>query len=112
MKSVKKNRKIQALKASKNANGRKVLGLNSAKQVDSEWYYNLSDMETVVAAVLAELDNDPGAGITLDSTEAGIVLNVVGSEGDEYTVDVELVSEEEGEVSEEETEVEEEAEGE
>lgn len=97
MKSVTSARKTaakQTLAASKtNKPTRRVLGLNASKKIDAEWYYNLSDVETVVAAVLAELDSDPGAGISLDSSETGIVLNVTTSEGDEYTVDVELTSE-------------------
>lgn len=95
MKSVTSSRKKAAkLNASKKNPNRKVLGLNSAKKEDAEWYYNLTDVETVVAAVLAELDNDPGAGITLEASDTGITLNVMPSEGDEeYTVDVDLVSE-------------------
>lgn len=96
MKSISKQRKVAAkrtLAASKKTATRRVLGLNSAKQVDSEWYYSLSDIETVIAAVLAELDTDPNAGITLDTSDTGIVLNVVSGEGEEYTVDVDLVTE-------------------
>lgn len=94
MKSVTKTRKQaakQKLAASKST--RRVLGLNSAKKVDAEWYYSLADIETVVASILSELDSDPGAGITLESSDTGIVLNVVSSEGDEYTVDVDLGTE-------------------
>lgn len=82
---------LMASKASKRKP--KVLGLNSSRQVDAEWYYSLGDIETVTAAILAELDTDPGAGITLESSEGGIILNVVSSEGDEYTVEVELITE-------------------
>lgn len=93
MKSISKNRKAtakQKLSASKAKTTKRVLGLNSSKSVDGETYYSLADVENVVAAVLAELDQDPGCGITLDSSETGITLNVVSSEGDEYTVDVDL----------------------
>lgn len=98
MKSVTRQRKVaarQTLDASKKADkpAKKVLGLNASRQIDAEWYYNLSDVETVVAAVLSELDSDPGAGITLDASETGIVLNVMSSEGEEFTVDVDLETE-------------------
>lgn len=96
MKSVTRARKTAAkaaMNASKKSAQRKVLTLNSSRQVDSEWYYSLSDMEQVVAAVLAELDTDPGAAITLDNNEAGVVLNVTSTDGDEFTVDVELDTE-------------------
>lgn len=116
MKNVSKNRKQSAktkMNASKQAaaKGRKVLGLNSSKQVEGEWYYSLSDMEEVVASVLEQLDEDPGAGITLEPSETGVLLNIVPSDGDEFQVEVELNAEgdetpeaEEGEVSEEEFE--------
>lgn len=97
MKTVSKKRKraaTQALSASKKQKApRRVLGLNSSKQVDSEWYYSLADVETVIAAVLSELDNDPDAGITLEAGDNGIVLNVISGEGEEYTVDVDIESE-------------------
>lgn len=98
MKQVSNKRKMaakKALNASKAAKktARKVLGLNSSKQIESEWYYSIADIETVVASILAELDTDPGAGITLESSDTGITLNVISSEGEEYTVDVELTAE-------------------
>lgn len=97
MKAVTSKRKqmaAQKLSASKTTRTpRRVLGLNSSKQVDSEWYYSLTDVETVVAAVLEQLDEDPGAGITLEPGENGIVLNVISSEGEEFTVDVDIETE-------------------
>lgn len=97
MKPISNKRKVAAKKtlaASKKSGAqRRVLGLNSSKQVDAEWYYNLADVETVIAAVLAELDTDPGAGITLEAADGGITLNVTSTEGEEYTVDVELTAE-------------------
>lgn len=96
MKSVTKARKTAAkatMNASKRSAPRRVLALNSSKQIDSEWYYSLADMEQVVAAVLAELDSDPGAAITLDNNEVGVILNVTSTDGDEFTVDVELDTE-------------------
>jgi hypothetical protein len=75
---------------------RKVLGLNASKQIDGEWFYSLGDIETVVAAVLSEIDSDTGAGITLAASETGITLNVVSSDGDEFEVEVPLDSEGEG----------------
>lgn len=86
--------KLSASTSKKSRTSRKrVLGFNSSKQIDAEWYYSLAEVETVVAAVLAELDTDPGAGITLAQSETGITLNVVSTEGDEYAVDVELTPE-------------------
>lgn len=64
--------------------------LNAAKQVEGEWFYSLGDVETVVAAVLEELDKDNGAAITLEASETGIMLNVTSSEGEEFTVPVDL----------------------
>ena len=64
--------------------------LNAAKQVEGEWFYSLGDVETVVAAVLEELDKDNGAAITLEAGETGIILNVTSSEGEEFTVPVDL----------------------
>ena len=97
MKPISNKRKVAAKKtlaASKKPTAkRRVLGLNSSKQVDAEWYYSLVDVETVIAAVLAELDTDPGAGITLESADGGITLNITSTEGEEYTVDVELATE-------------------
>ena len=98
MKNVSKKRKNAArtkMNSSRKAamRGRKVLGLNSSKQVDGEWYYSLADVEEVVASVLDQLDSDPGAGITLEPSETGIVLNVVPSDGDEFQVEVELGAE-------------------
>lgn len=98
MQNVSTKRKVaakQTLAASKAiaTPKRKVLGLNASKQVDGEWFYSLSDVENVVAAVLSEIDTDPGAGITLAANDTGVTLNVVSSEGDEFTVDVELTAE-------------------
>lgn len=97
MKNVSKQRKAAAKKAKLNSSkaavktpARRVLGLNSAKQDNGEWFYSLSDVESVVAGVLAELDSDPGAGITLEASDTGITLNVTPSEGDEYQVEVDL----------------------
>lgn len=92
-----KKKAVKANASVATKNGRRVLGLNSSKQVEGTWYYDLNDMETVVAAVLSELDNDPGAGITLEAGDNGIVLNVTSTEGEEFTVDVDLESEGEGE---------------
>lgn len=64
--------------------------LNSAKQIDSEWFYTLSDVETVVQAVLEQLDKDEGASIVLEGTDTGIALMVTSSEGEESSVPVDL----------------------
>lgn len=101
---AKKKKAVKANASVATKNGRRVLGLNSSKQVDGTWYYDLNDMETVVAAVLSELDNDPGAGITLEASDDGIVLNVTSTEGEEFTVEVDLDSEGEGEAVPEDTE--------
>lgn len=98
MRNVSKKRKTDAKKkmnASKKpmSTKRRVLGLNSAKQEAGEWFYTLGDVETVVAGVLAELDKDPGAGITLEASDKGIVLNVTPSDGDEFTTEIELLVE-------------------
>lgn len=96
MKNVSKQRKAKASTKKLNSSrttkktARRVLGLNSAKQVEGEWFYSLGDVESVVAGVLAELDSDPGAGITLEASDTGIVLNVTPTDGDEYQVDVDL----------------------
>ena len=75
---------------SRNRNKRRTLGLNSAKQIDAEWFYTLSDMETVVQAVLEQLDKDEGASIVLEGTDTGITLMVTSSEGEESSVPVDL----------------------
>ena len=97
MRTVNKNQKLAAKQAATRAKSgtksKKVLGLNASKQIDAQWYYSLDDVESIVAAVLAELDGDPGAGITLESSETGVVLNVTSTEGDEYSVDVDLTNE-------------------
>lgn len=85
-----KNRAAKKLNSSKKTKGKRVLGLNSAKQEAGEWFYTLTDMESVVAAVLDELDQDPGATITLEASETGIQLNVTTSDGEEVAVDVDL----------------------
>ena len=73
---------------------RKPLGrLNSSKKIDEVTYYSLNDLETVIEAVLNEVAADPTVGITLADTEAGITLNCVTEEGEEYEVAVELASE-------------------
>lgn len=77
---------LDGLKAKTNASRK----LNSAKQVEGEWFYSLTDVEDVVAAVLAELDKDNGAAITLSATETGISLEVTSSEGEEFSVPVDL----------------------
>lgn len=92
MRTVNKNQKLAA-RAKSITKSRKVLGLNASKQIDTQWYYSLDDVESIVAAVLAELDEDPGAGIILGSSETGVVLNVTSTEGDEYSVDVDLTNE-------------------
>jgi len=93
-------KKAVKMNSSKKKNNRRVLGLNSAKQVEGTWYYDINDMETVVAAVLNEIDSDPGAAITLEPSDTGIILNVTSSEGEEFTTEVELISEGEGEEAE------------
>lgn len=90
---------------------RKPLGrLNSSKKIDEVTYYSLNDLETVIEAVLNEVAADPTVGITLADTEAGITLNCVTEEGEEYEVAVELASEdfnEEAPAAEEEVAIEE-----
>lgn len=76
--------------------------LNSSKTVDEVTYYSLADMETVIASVLSEVSSDPTVGITLSAVDTGIVLNCVNEDGDEYTVDVDLESED-GDVAEKDT---------
>lgn len=83
---VKKN----SNKDTKTNSSKKPSKTNAAKQVEGEWFYSLSDVETVVAAVLEELDKDNGAAITLEASETGIMLNVTSSEGEEFTVPVDL----------------------
>ena len=67
--------------------------LNSSKTVDEVTYYSLADVESVVAAVLSEVSSDPTVGITLGAADTGVTLNCVTEAGDEYTVDVDLESE-------------------
>ena len=97
MRNISKKRKSAAktkMNASKKpASNRRVLKMNSAKNEGGEWFYSLSDVESVVAGVLAELDSDPGAGITLEPSETGITLNVTPTDGDEYQVEVDLTVE-------------------
>jgi hypothetical protein len=73
---------------------RKPMGrLNSSKKIDEVTYYSLTDLETVIEAVLNEVAADPTVGITLADTEEGITLNCVTEEGEEYEVEVALASE-------------------
>ena len=67
--------------------------LNSSKTIDEVTYYSLADVESVVAAVLSEVSSDPAVGITLEAADTGVTLNCVTEAGDEYTVDVDLESE-------------------
>lgn len=69
---------------------RRTLKFNSAKQIDAEWFYTLSDMETVVQAVLEVLDKDEGASIVLEGTDTGVALMVTSSEGEETSIPVDL----------------------
>lgn len=75
--------------------------LNSSKTVDEVTYYSLADVETVIASVLSEVSSDPTVGITLSAADTGITLNCVNENGDEYTVDVDLESEDDDVASEE-----------
>lgn len=67
--------------------------LNSSRTVDEVTYYSLADVESIIAAVLSEVSSDPTVGITLEPADTGVILNCINESGDEYTVDVDLDSE-------------------
>lgn len=67
--------------------------LNSSKTVDEVTYYSLADMESVIAAVLNQVSEDPSVGITLEAGDNGVILNCINDAGDEFTIDVDLESE-------------------
>lgn len=67
--------------------------LNSSKTVDEVTYYSLADVESVIATVLETVSEDPSVGITLEAGENGIILNCINDAGDEFTIDVDLESE-------------------
>lgn len=82
-------RKLLKLDSSK----KEETNLNSSKEMDGTVYYSLEDMEVVVQAILVELSSDPTVGVTLGTSDTGIVLNCIPESGDEYTVDVDLATE-------------------
>jgi len=67
--------------------------LNSSKTVDEVTYYSLADVEAIAASILSEVSADPTVGITIEASDTGVVLNCITENGDEYTVDVDLESE-------------------
>ena len=82
-------RKLLKLDSSK----KEQTNLNSSKEMDGTVYYSLEDMEVVVQAILVELSSDPSVGVTLETSDTGIVLHCIPESGDEYTVDVYLATE-------------------
>lgn len=84
------NSSKKSMNSAKRPPQRRSLSFNSAKKIDAEWFYTLTDMETVVQAVLNELDKDEGASIVLEGTDTGVALMVTSSEGEETSVPVDL----------------------
>ena len=76
-----------------NLNSSKKRNLNSSKTIDEITYYSLEDVETIIEAVLNEMAQDPSIGVELEATEAGVKLNCITEDGNNYEVDVELDTE-------------------
>ena len=85
-----KNAKKSLLKLNLNSSKQ---NLNSSKTIDEITYYSLEDVETIIEAVLNEMVQDPSIGVELEATEAGVKLNCITEDGNNYEVDVELDTE-------------------
>lgn len=85
-----KNAKKSLLKLNLNSSKQ---NLNSSKTIDEITYYSLEDVETIIEAVLNEMAQDPSIGVELEATEAGVKLNCITEDGNNYEVDVELDTE-------------------
>ena len=85
-----KNAKKSLLKLNLNSS---MQNLNSSKTIDEITYYSLEDVETIIEAVLNEMAQDPSIGVELEATEAGVKLNCITEDGNNYEVDVELDTE-------------------
>lgn len=88
-----KNAKKSLLKLNLNSSKKEEQNLNSSKTIDEITYYSLEDVETIIEAVLNEMAQDPSIGIELEATEAGVKLNCITEDGNDYEVDVELDTE-------------------
>lgn len=88
-----KNAKKSLLKLNLNSSKSSEQNLNSSKTIDEITYYSLEDVETIIEAVLNEMAQDPSIGVELEATEAGVKLNCITEDGNNYEVDVELDTE-------------------